>query len=51
MTQALQLLTYVIAVIAWLCIALPHIATPGWQDDAGFHHGEPDLRSFHDGEV
>lgn len=19
----------------------------GWQDDAGFHHGEPDLGSFH----
>lgn len=51
MTEALQLLTYVIAVIAWLCIALPHIAPTGWQDDAGFHHGERDLSSFHDGEV
>lgn len=50
MTEALQLLTYAIAVIAWLCVALPYIATPGWQDDEGFHaYGPDDLNSFHNG--
>ncbi len=52
MTEALQLLTYAIAVIAWLCIALPTIATPGWQDDEGFHaFADGFLNSFHNGGI
>lgn len=47
MTAALQFASLACTVVVWLCFALPHLATEGWQDDAGFHHGEPDLGSFH----
>lgn len=40
------LAAHILAVIL-MCIALPHIAPLGWQDDTDFHHGEPDLGSFH----
>lgn len=42
--------------LVWLAITLASLASLwlsarsaplGWQDDAGFHHGEPDLGSFH----
>ncbi|MFN3456877.1 MAG: hypothetical protein ACK4Z8_04795 [Novosphingobium sp.] len=48
MTAALQLASFACAVIAWLCVMLPHLAPEGWQDADGFHYGEPgDLGSFH----
>lgn len=42
--------------LIWLAISLTSLAALwlvaaraplGWQDDTGFHHGEPDLGSFH----
>ena len=52
MIAALQSASLASAVVIWLCFALPHLATKGWQDDEGFHYGEPDdLSSFHNGGI
>ncbi|WP_162896046.1 hypothetical protein [Novosphingobium sp. THN1] len=52
MIVALQSASLAAAVIIWLCFALPHLATKGWQDDKGFHYGEPDDLGFvHTGDI
>lgn len=43
----------IVAAIGLTALWLPTRAAPlGWQDDEGFHYGEPDdLSSFHDGGI